>query len=88
MKKYETLITCDNDTNNLLHDLFDLAKEMNDENIISRQLLQKFEKHDNYFSVKMMYPKVSTNLKNETMTLFYILNIFRNNSNIEIFDLY
>lgn len=87
MKTYKTILN-ENDDNNILKQLFQLAKEMYEENILCAQLLNKFEKHENYFSVKMMFPKISTNIKNETMTLFYILNIFRNNSNIEIFDLY
>ena len=88
MKEYNEIISNCDTHKNLHAELFKIAKKMNKENIIGSQLLHKFEKHKNYFSVKMMYPKISTNLKNETMTLFYILNIFRNNSNIEIFDLY
>ena len=71
-----------------LKDLYKLAEDIYNSNIFSLEVFDKFKKHKNYNNVNMIFKKITQNVRNETFCIFYILNIFRNNSDFEIYDLY
>ena len=84
MKIYEKYIK--EDAN--LNEYFNLAKEIYNNNIFAYELLDKFKNYSNYHVLKMVIKEYFSNFRNETMSIFYVLNIFRNNQKYEIYDLY
>ena len=83
--KYNEII--ENDVE-VLNKLFYLSNDMYDDNIFAIELLPRFKNHKNYNKIKMMFEKQRSNFRNETLSIFYILSLFRNNQDFEIYDLY
>lgn len=70
-----------------LIDLFNISKEFY-KYFFAYELLYKFKNNINYFNIKLIFYNLSKNLRNELLIIFYLLNIFRNNSKLLICDLY
>ena len=86
IEKYYSIIK--EEPENILIELFYLSEEIYRNNIFAFEILHKFKKHKNYNNVFMMFEKFRMNVRNETFCIFFILCVFRNNHNLEIFDLY
>ena len=86
IEKYDSIIK--EEPENILIELFYLSEEIYRNNIFAFEILHKFKKHKNYNNVFMMFEKFRMNVRNETFCIFFILCVFRNNQNLEIFDLY
>lgn len=71
-----------------LNSILQLSKELYLNNFYSYEILSKFKKHINYNLINMIFEKVCHNLRNEELCIFYLLNIFRNNLKIQIYELY
>ena len=76
------------DEENILNKLYYLSTDMYNDNIFAIELLTRFKNHKNYNKIKMIFEKQRINFRNETLSIFYILSLFRNNQDFEIYDLY
>lgn len=52
------------------------------------EVLNKFSANPNYNSINLIFADLNRNLRNELMSIFYLLAIFRNNSKIQIYEYY
>ncbi len=78
MKQYET---CE------FKDLYQLACLFYKEHFLAIELLQKFKSHPRYNEVYFLFNSFRKETKNETLSIFYLLNVFRNKSHIQIFSI-
>ena len=85
MNIYKEIIKTDDYS---LNDIYQLAEDIYNSNIFSMEVFNKFKNHKNYNTVNMIFKKITQNIRNEVLCIFYILNIFRNNCDFEIYDLY
>ena len=85
MNIYKEIIKTDDYS---LNDIYQLAENIYNSNIFSMEVFNKFKNHKNYNTVNMIFKKITQNISNEVLCIFYILNIFRNNCDFEIYDLY
>lgn len=83
--KYNEIIEKDVD---VLNNIFYLSTDMYNDNIFALEILPRFKSHKNYNKIKMIFEKQRSNFRNETLSIFYILSLFRNNQDFEIYDLY
>lgn len=84
VKTYHQMV--ENDAS--LYEYCILAQRIYNDNIFAYELLDKFKNHKNYHVLKMVIKEYFINFRNETLCIFYVLNIFRNNQKYEIYDLY
>lgn len=84
MIKYNYL--CNNKIDNLF-DLFLLSKEFYN-HFFAYELLYKFKNNINFYNIKLIFYNLSQNIRSELLIIFYLLNIFRNNSKILLYNLY
>jgi hypothetical protein len=68
--------------------LHEYAKELYHKNVFAMELMDRFKDHPNFHTFQVMAPKIFSSLRNEVLSIFYVLYIFRNNQHYEIFDLY
>ena len=71
-----------------LYDIHWFAKSLYMNQYIALEVLDRFKKNENYNNVKLIFPSINEMFKNEVMSIFYILVIFRNNSKLQIYDYY
>jgi|TARA_B110000285_G_scaffold119939_1_gene135739 replication-associated recombination protein RarA len=71
-----------------LNDICSSAQLLYNNNFFALEVLKRFKINPNYNNVKLVFPTISLIFKNEVMTIFYLLVIFRNNSKIQIYDYY
>ena len=57
------------------------------EHFLAIELLQKFKSHPRYNEVYFLFNSFRKETKNETLSIFYLLNVFRNKSHIQIFSI-
>lgn len=75
--------------NNLnLKNICDISLELYKNNFYSYEILNKFKNNVNYDNVKLLFNNLNKNFKNEVLSIFFLLVIFRNNVEIEIFHYY
>lgn len=84
IEQYNTLCK---KNDNILGELFQLSKEFYN-HFFAYEILYKFKSNQNYNIIKLIFYHLSQNLRNELLIIFYLLNIFRNNSKLLICDLY
>lgn len=75
-------------SDNPLYELYKISKDLYFNNFHSNEILDKFKKNVNFNNVKLIYNSVCYNIKNEILSIFFLLNIFRNNFKIEIYKIY
>ena len=68
-------------------ELYSLAESFYHSHFFSLEILQKFKSHPNFNYIYFHFEKYRLEFRNEILCIFYILNIFRNKSNIQIFSL-
>ena len=76
------------DQSNIMKRIMKLSQAMYEDNICAIELLPHFTDNQNYNVLTLVFPHISTQIKNETLIIFYVLNVFRNNRKLEIYDLY
>ena len=81
MKKYN------NDSNDL-NALLSISNEFYMNSINAYEILYRFKKNKNYNIIKLVFDKITSNLRNEELCIFYLLLFFRNNNKIQISELY
>ena len=84
MSKFENINNC----SNTLYNILTISKELYLNNYYSYEILNRFKNNINYNNVKLIYNNYCYNLKNEILSIFFLLNIFRNNYKIEISKIY
>tara|TARA_Y100000768_G_C23984599_1_gene687972 strand:- start:792 stop:1532 length:741 start_codon:yes stop_codon:yes gene_type:complete len=77
-----------NNSSNPLYNTFLLSKELYLNNYYSYEILNRFKNNINYNNVKLIYGNLCYNIKDEILSIFFLLNIFRNNYKIEISKIY
>lgn len=80
--------TIPDDDPNALTILYDLALKLQHNNVFALELLHKFESHPKFNKVNTICRKHFHNFRSEVLSMFYILTLFRNNQDFEIYDLY
>tara|TARA_B110001450_G_scaffold249987_1_gene268047 strand:- start:273 stop:1031 length:759 start_codon:yes stop_codon:yes gene_type:complete len=88
IKKYNNLIINENPKINKLYEIFRISLEFYKYNFYSYEILQKFKTDLNYHNYSLVFSKINRNLCNDLFSIFYLLVIFRNNQEIEIYDYY
>jgi len=71
-----------------LKDIYYYAKLLYENNFVSYEVLKRFKSNENYNNVSFLFSTVNRIFKNEIMSIFYLLVIFRNNSKIQIYEYY
>jgi DNA polymerase III delta prime subunit len=84
IKRYHNII----DENQGLIAMMNLAQEMYYNHFFAKELLTRFKNHVHYPIVCCLFEKYSREFRNEILSILYLLNVFRNNSEIQILDLY
>ena len=69
-------------------DIMEISNSLYNNNFYAYEIFSKFKNNPNYNNVDIIFNKICFNYKNEIMSIFFILNIFRNNSKIEISEYY
>lgn len=83
MKKYNSIV----EKNKPYKDMFHLAKEFYDKHFFALELLQRMKKYNQYQEISFLFNLYCKEFRNETLSIFFILNIFRNKSNIQIYSI-
>jgi hypothetical protein len=81
LQTYHQLI----ETNAPPADFFRLAKTMYQNHFCGYDILFRFKKHDRFLEAHYLFEKYSKEYRNEVFIIFFILNVFRNKSEIQIF---
>jgi len=71
-----------------LKDIYSFSKLLHENNYVSHDVLKRFKSNENYNNVNFLSSIVNRIFKNEIMSIFYLLVIFRNNSKIQIYEYY
>lgn len=79
MKEYNSIIK-----NNDFKKLFPLAKKLYMDHFFSLEILHKFKQYPNYNKNVLLFENYRKTIRNEILSIFYILIFFRNKSNNEI----
>uniref|UniRef100_A0AB39JEG0 Replication Factor C Small Subunit n=1 Tax=Florenciella sp. virus SA2 TaxID=3240092 RepID=A0AB39JEG0_9VIRU len=85
MKKYFEKISNDTLTPK---DIISISSELYSNNFYAYEIIDKFKKNPNYNNVDIIFDNICFNYKNEIMSIFFLLNVFRNNLKIEISEYY
>ena len=85
MKKYFEKISNDTLTPN---DIISVSSELYNNNFYAYEIMNRFKKNPNYNNVDIIFDNICLNYKNEIMSIFFLLNVFRNNLKIEISEYY
>jgi len=87
-KKYNDLIQNSDSNINKLMEIYKLSVEFHNNNFYSFEIIHKMKDNPNYENVSLIFNKVNKNLCCDLFSIFYLLVLFRNNSEIEIYDYY
>lgn len=85
-KKYNLIIQ--NNDENVIKNIMDLSYEIYNNDLCVDDILKKFKNHTNYNIVNLVIDNINLNFRSEVLSIFYILNVFRNNQKIQISNLY
>lgn len=66
----------------------DLSYEIYNNDLCVEDILKKFKNHTNYNMINLVIDNINLNFRSEVLSIFYILNVFRNNQKIQISNLY
>jgi hypothetical protein len=86
MRKYNDLIQ--NKNVNKLMEIYKLSLEFHKYNFHCFEILKKFKDNPNYDNLNMVFGKINKNVSNDLFSIFYLLVVFRNNLEIEIYHYY
>ena len=88
MKKYDTIIQNDNPKVNTLMEIYNISVEFHKNNFHCFEIIQRMKDNPNFGNLSLVFGKINKNLCNDLFSIFYLLVVFRNNSEIEIYDYY
>lgn len=88
IEKYNNLIVNNDSKINKLHEIYKISLEFYKSNFYSYEILQRLKDNSNYHNYSIVFSKINQNLCDDLFSIFYLLVIFRNNQEIEIYDYY
>lgn len=88
IQKYNDLIKNEDKKVNKLIEIYKISVEFYKYNFHSFELFQKFRNNPNYENLNLVFGKINKNLCNDLFSIFYLLVVFRNNLEIEIYNYY
>ena len=88
IQKYNDLTKNDDKNVNKLMEIYKISVEFHKYNFHCFELLQKLRNNPNYENLSLVFGKINKNVCNDLFSIFYLLVVFRNNSEIEIYDYY
>uniref|UniRef100_A0A6C0L0D2 Replication factor C C-terminal domain-containing protein n=1 Tax=viral metagenome TaxID=1070528 RepID=A0A6C0L0D2_9ZZZZ len=86
MDRYELLIKTKEE--NQLLEIYKISVEFHNHNFYCFEIFQKLRHNPNYQNFSLVLGKINRNLCNDLFSIFYLLVVFRNNIEIEIYDYY
>ena len=88
IKKYNNLIQNSDPNINKLMEIYKLSIEFHNNNFYCFEIFHKMKDNPNYENMSLVFGKISKNLCYDLFSIFYLLVLFRNNLEIEIYDYY
>lgn len=88
MKKFNVLIENENKNINKLMEIYNISVEFHKNNFHCFEIYYRMKDNPNYENISLVFGKIVKNLCNDLFSIFYLLVLFRNNSEIEIYDYY
>lgn len=88
MKKFNMLLESDNPNVNKLLEIYNISAEFHKHNFHCFEIIHRMKDNPNYENISLVFGKVAKNLCHDLFSIFYLLVLFRNNSEIEIYDYY
>ena len=88
IKKYNDLIQLNDKNVNKLLEIYKISVEFYKYNFHFFEIFYRFKNNPNYQNFSLIFKKITKNLCNDLLSIFYLLVIFRNNLEIEIYDYY
>lgn len=88
IKKYNDLIQSNDSNINVLMEIYKLSVEFHKNNFYCFEIFYKMKDNPNYENLSLVFGKINKNLCCDLFSIFYLLVLFRNNSEIEIYDYY
>jgi DNA polymerase III delta prime subunit len=87
LKKYYSILDNDEIKDKSIS-IMKIAEELHNNMFVCNEIIEKFKKNQNYHIMKLVEANMTTNFRNERLSIFYVLNVFRNNHKIQIYELY
>lgn len=87
MKTYKLLLE-DKEIKDKTKSIMELSKELHSNLFTCKDIIEKFKKDQNYHNMKLLESNMAMNFRSEVLSIFYVLNVFRNNHKIQIYKLY
>lgn len=88
IEKYNNLMKNTDPKINILLEIYKISVEFHKYNFYCFEIFQKFRNNPNYNNLSLIFSKINKNICNDLFSIFYLLVVFRNNSEIEIYDYY
>jgi len=88
IEKYNNLIKNTDPKINKLLEIYKISNEFYKCNFHCFEIFSKFRSNPNYNNLSLIFGKINKNICNDLFSIFYLLVVFRNNLEIEIYDYY
>lgn len=88
IQKYNNLLQNKDPQINKLLEIYKISVEFHKYNFHCFEIFQKFRTNPNHNNLSLIFGKVNKNFCNDLFSIFYLLVVFRNNLEIEIYDYY
>ena len=88
IQKYNNLLQNKDPQINKLLQIYKISIEFHKYNFHCFEIFQKFRTNPNHNNLSLIFGKVNKNFCNDLFSIFYLLVVFRNNLEIEIYDYY
>ena len=88
IQKYNNLLQNKDPQINKLLEIYKISVEFHKYNFHCFEIFQKFRTNPNHNNLSLIFGKVNKNFYNDLFSIFYLLVVFRNNLEIEIYDYY
>ena len=88
IQKYNNLLQNKDPQINRLLEIYKISIEFHKYNFHCFEIFQKFRTNPNHNNLSLIFGKVNKNFCNDLFSIFYLLVVFRNNLEIEIYDYY
>lgn len=88
IEKYNNLIKNTDPKINKLLEIYKISNEFHKCNFHCFEIFSKFRSNPNYNNLSLIFGKINKNICNDLFSIFYLLVVFRNNLEIEIYDYY
>ena len=88
IQKYNNLLQNKDPQINRLLEIYKISVEFHTYNFHCFEIFQKCRTNPNHNNLSLIFGKVNKNFCNDLFSIFYLLVVFRNNLEIEIYDYY